>query len=288
MNAPPERGDCLVSIIIPTYNSGAKLRGCVQSIERQTFSDLEIVIIDGASTDGTLRVIEELASKNKNLRWRSEKDDGVYSAMNKGITLARGRWFLFLGADDRLFSPTVLEQVATHLNESSDFVYGNVLLVGDPFGREGTIYKGEFSMADIVAENICHQAIFYSRDLFTRFGNYNLRYPAFADWDFNLRVFTKVRKKYVPVTVANFQGGGMSAKNNDPEFNLHFVDLITRELELDPSSKIYRSQTRGLRRLLRHYFSTGQFRKGFKYLGIWLRHENFAAKLKTLFIRRTG
>jgi glycosyltransferase involved in cell wall biosynthesis len=286
MNIQPQSGareECHLSIVVPTFNSEAVLRGCVESFATQTFSDFEIVVVDGASTDRTVALIQELAAKYPNLRWSSEKDGGVYDAMNKGIRLARGKWLLFFGADDRLCADDVLARVAPQLNLDTDFVYGNVVLTNDPFGREGMLYKGEFSVRDIVGQNICHQAIFYSRELFARFGGYNLKYRAFADWDFNLRVFTKVRKKYVPVTVANFQGGGMSAEDNDPEFHTHFVELITRELALDPGSEIYRTQTRGLRRLLRYYFSTGQFKAGFRYLRIWLRHEQFRTKLKRLF-----
>jgi glycosyltransferase involved in cell wall biosynthesis len=273
--ANPTSAEVLVSIVIPTYNSRQLLSACVDSIRAQTFSDYEIVVVDGASQDGTVALIEELAAKYSNVRWQSGKDQGVYDAMNKGVRLAQGRWLLFLGADDRLHSRTVLEQLAPHLREDLDFVYGDVALVNDPWGRDGTIYGGEFSAADLASRNICHQSIFYARSLFSRFGSYNQKYRAFADWDLNLRLFGKVRKKHVPITVADFHGGGLSSTNDDPEFHLRFIEIITRELSLDSDSEIYRGHARSLRRLLRHYLLTGRFVAAAKYFPLWLRHERF-------------
>jgi glycosyltransferase involved in cell wall biosynthesis len=277
---PPAGSDaradtCLLSIVIATFNAQTLLRDCVASIVQQTFSDFEIILVDGASTDGTPALMQELAAAHGNLRWISEPDAGVYDAMNKGIRLARGRWLYFLGADDRLRDASVLESVARHLDGSVDLVYGNVVLENDPWGREGMIYGREFSVADITRGNICHQGIFYARRVFTTFGDYNPRYRVFADWELNLRLFNKVRKKYLPVNVATFHGGGMSARDDDPEFRRHFVEIITRELALDPASTLYREQARGLRRLWTHYALRGKFRPALKFFGLWLRHEKF-------------
>lgn len=272
-------GGCGLSVVIPSYNVEPLLRACVASITQQTFSDYEILIVDGASTDETPSLIAELAARHPRIRWVSEKDRGVYDAMNKGVKLARGQWLLFLGADDSLRDPTVLERAVRHLDDTVDFVYGDVMLENDPWGRSGTVYGGEFSVRDITTRNICHQAIFYSRRVFETFGDYDLRYRAFADWELNLRLFNKVRKKYLPVTVANFHGGGLSAGNHDPEFRLHFVEIITRELELHPHSEIYATQARGLRQLWTHYVARRKFRLAFKYFGLWLRHERFFRRL---------
>jgi glycosyltransferase involved in cell wall biosynthesis len=252
----------------------------VESVEEQTFSDFEVIIVDGASTDGTPGLIQELATQYKNIRWISEKDGGVYEAMNKGIQLARGQWLLFLGTDDTLRNSQVLERIVPHLDGHADFVYGDVVLENDPWGRDGMVYGREFSVRDITTKNICHQAIFYARHVFATFGGYNPRYKAFADWELNLRLFNKVRKKYVPVTVANFHGGGLSAGDNDPEFRLHFVEIITRELSLDPNSPIYRDQARGLRHLWEHYVARGKIGLALKYFSLWLRHEKFLGRLK--------
>src|SRR4051812_22785748 len=135
---------CRGSIIIPTFNARATLRECVASIEQQTFSDFEILLIDGASTDGTLALIQEIGATYRNIRWRSEPDAGVYDAMNKGIRLARGQWLYFLGADDWLRDASVFENMEPHLNGTADLVYGDVVLENDPWGREGMVYGREF------------------------------------------------------------------------------------------------------------------------------------------------
>src|ERR1700761_7508109 len=99
----------LFSIIVPTYNSGATLRRCLESLAVQTFTDFEVLVMDGVSTDDTLRITEEMSSEFQGrLRLTSEPDKGVYDAMNKGILGARGKWLLFLGSDDRLNDDLVL------------------------------------------------------------------------------------------------------------------------------------------------------------------------------------
>ena len=90
----------LVSIITVSYNVAATLAKCIESVKTQAFKNYEYIIIDGLSTDGTLAIIKRY---DKAITyWRSEKDTGIYNAMNKAVKLARGKWFLFLGADDEL------------------------------------------------------------------------------------------------------------------------------------------------------------------------------------------
>ena len=274
-NAPDH---CLISVVVPTRNAQGFLRPCLESLSRQTFTDFEIVVVDGGSSDGTVALIEEMAGRFKNLRWVSECDAGVYNGMNKGVRLARGPWLYFLGADDRLQNERVFEEVARHLDGTADMVYGNVMLENHPWGRDGTIYGREFSVRDITLRNICHQGIFYSRHVLEKFGGYDLRYPIFADWDLNLRLFKKVRKKYLPLTVARFRGGGLSARVKDPEFELHFVEILTRELELDARSPLYRDQARGLRHLWQHYARRGKPGLALKFFALWLRHEKFIGR----------
>src|SRR5947209_4479772 len=96
-NTPSQR--CLISVIIPTFNLKACIRKCLESLREQTFRDFEILVIDGGSTDGTIKIVQEFASSFPRLTWRSEKDRGVYDAMNKGVAMARGDWVYFLGSD---------------------------------------------------------------------------------------------------------------------------------------------------------------------------------------------
>jgi glycosyltransferase involved in cell wall biosynthesis len=99
------------SIIIPTFNSEKVLRECLNSIVEQTFNNYEIILIDGLSTDSTVDIIKEYSLNNPNIHWVSEKDLGIYDAMNKGIKIANGEWVYFLGSDDKLSSNNALQEI---------------------------------------------------------------------------------------------------------------------------------------------------------------------------------
>src|SRR5246127_4505724 len=97
------------SVIIPTYNSAKTISQSIQSVLRQSFTGYEVLIIDGASTDDTLAITS--AFNSERIKTISEKDRGVYDAMNKGIKLAKGQWLYFLGSDDALYDDSVLEKI---------------------------------------------------------------------------------------------------------------------------------------------------------------------------------
>ena len=121
-----------ISIITTTYNSGATLRDTIRSILSQTYQDIEYIVVDGASTDDTLTIIQEYEPQfDGRMRWVSEKDNGLYDAMNKGIRMATGDVVGILNSDDFFTSPDVLERVAGAFREESgpDAVYGDIHFV---------------------------------------------------------------------------------------------------------------------------------------------------------------
>ncbi|BDB42999.1 hypothetical protein IWGMT90018_34450 [Mycobacterium kiyosense] len=176
------------SIIIPTFNVMSTLRACLNSIAVQTFRSFEVVLVDGGSTDGTMDVVENYrASFGQRLILHSGPDKGPYDAMNRGVGMASGAWLFFLGADDALYESDTLAKIANFASEqeNADLIYGDVIM-----RSKGTRYAGIFDLDRLVFErNICHQAIFYRRELFSNIGPYNLRYRLWADWDFNIRCF---------------------------------------------------------------------------------------------------
>jgi glycosyltransferase involved in cell wall biosynthesis len=122
----------LISIIIPVKNSVQTIKACLESVFNQTFSSLEVLILDAVSTDGTLEEIKNFSKSEDRLRIYSEKDKGTYDAMNKGVQLAKGKWLFFLGSDDQLFDQLVLEKISKVMSHTkAKVVYGNVLIVGD-------------------------------------------------------------------------------------------------------------------------------------------------------------
>jgi len=202
------------SVITPTLNSGPKLEATINSVLSQKEDLFEYIIVDGCSTDDTLNIIRKYG---KRIKWISEKDRGVYDAMNKGIGMASGRYLYFLGAGDHL-RENVLEKIEKIIpDEPLTFFYGNVYLVNDKVE-----YIGEVDEQKIVTWNICHQAIFYERNIFKIMGRYNLRYRVLADHAFNIRCFAdkRIRKTFVDEVIADYEGGGISITTGE---DLNFI-----------------------------------------------------------------
>jgi len=219
----------LFSIITPSYNACAKLGDSFDSVMGQMQGLFDYWIIDGASSDGT----EEWLGSQKapGFHWISEKDSGVYDAMNKGIGLSNGRFLLFLGAGDRLI-PGSLQQMADFIEQSPSqlprFIYGDVrdLQTGQPFTA------GRYSKIRICHENICHQGIFHERSVFDLLGRYELRYPIMSDWAFNLRCFgdPRIAKLHYPKMIADFEGGGLCSHTPDMPFYYDQLQLIAERM----------------------------------------------------------
>lgn len=197
------------TIVIPTFNSKKTLQNALSSILFQSFTDFEILIVDGISQDDTISIIQENIEKDKRIRFVSEKDDGIFDAMNKGIRLSFGEWLYFLGSDDCLHDSSILNSVFDNVqNTSYNFFYGNIL------SSKG-IYDGEFDREKILRKNISHQAIFYKKNIFSQIGNYNVRYKTHSDWDFNIRCFSSniISIKYANIIIADFAKGGVSSQH---------------------------------------------------------------------------
>jgi glycosyltransferase involved in cell wall biosynthesis len=224
MSAPEVK----ITIITPTFNAQDHIRQCIHSVSRQSFRDYEHLIIDGDSTDQTLRTIRELLREDQRIRLISEKDNGIYDAMNKGIMQAKSKWLYFLGSDDSLKDPDTLMNIAGYLSGGyADIVYGNVF-----FQHLQRIYDHEFSVEKLLKRNICHQAIFYHRSVFMKLGFYDLRYKTQADYVFNLKCWLSGRTSplYVPELIANFADGGKSSEVVDPEFVKDFPSMACKAL----------------------------------------------------------
>lgn len=212
MVAPP-----LFSIVVPTFNTAATLRACLDSIISQRWTDFEVVLVDGCSTDATIDIANSYKSDmDGRLLIHSGPDQGPYDAMNKGVALASGTWLLFLGADDTLYQSDTLSRIAAFIAESgpSDIVYGDAMMRSTSFR-----YAGSFDLDRLLFEqNICHQAIFYRRELFAGIGPFNLRYRLWADWDFNIRCFSNpaLVARYMDIVVADYNDvSGLSTAEDE-------------------------------------------------------------------------
>lgn len=201
-----------ISIITVVFNAAKTLEATLGSVLTQTYENIEYVVVDGGSVDGTLDILEKY--KSPRLFCKSEPDKGIYDAMNKGISRATGEWIYFLGADDTLSADDIIQQIFSQ-NIHADFIYGNVFSEGLK-----DIYDGEFDLPKLLRQNICHQGAFYRKSLFDKIGIFDIRYRLFSDWDFNIKCFLnpKVSIKFVDVVVANYFVGGVSTANNDLPF----------------------------------------------------------------------
>ena len=202
----------LFSIILPTYNSASSLQVTLDSLFMQTYTNFEIILMDGGSKDGTLAIAESY--HDARIKIYSEPDKGVYDAMNKGMQKANGDWLYFIGSDDYLYKNDVLQSIAQKLPTSnSDVFYGNVLIKGDTgWAKDGEVYQGKFSFQKLLQSNICHQSMFYRRSFIEQQHLcYDLNYPVSADWDFNIRCRERTHFTYVSDVVAVFNAGGISS-----------------------------------------------------------------------------
>ena len=240
------------TIIIPTFNSFSTISYTLQSILIQTFRNYEIIIIDNYSTDFT---IDKICSfKDFRIRIISESDKGVYDAMNKGITQARGEWLLFFGSDDRLHNNDVLLKLADFLKSASNsVVYGDVEVEGDVSWAKGEkIYGGKFSLYKLLRRNICHQAIFYKREFLLKNNlSYNLSYPVSADWDLNLRAWLIQPFQYYPGIISYFTAGGISSGGRDDGFQQTIPTLYKKYYNNPYTNPVFRFMF-GLYRNLRN------------------------------------
>ncbi|WP_243370851.1 glycosyltransferase [Geotalea sp. SG265] len=205
-----------ITIVTPTYNAAKDIEACILSVANQTYPHKEHLIVDGLSSDGTLDIVKKYSAEYPHIKFISEKDNGIYDAMNKSIDIAAGEWIYFLGADDVLFDETVLAGIFdTPYIGPFEIVYGNVL-----WGDTGTIYDGKFSLLKLMDKNICHQAIFYTKALFNKVGNFDLNYRTWADYLFNIKCFSsdEIRIKYIDRIVAKYGTHGVSSQMNDPDF----------------------------------------------------------------------
>jgi glycosyltransferase involved in cell wall biosynthesis len=184
-----------ISIITVCFNAAKTIERTINSVLSQSYPAIEYIIVDGASTDGTIEIIKKYTSKiSKSI---SEKDNGIYDAMNKGIALATGDIVYFLNADDRFCDENVLTDIVKVFQEDGSrmLVYGNVRAEDVPSEIAPKLKKMSQikDIHEFLHFGICHQSVFAKRTLFSNIGDFNCRYKYAADYEWLIRAF-----KYCP------------------------------------------------------------------------------------------
>ena len=206
-----------VTLITATYNSEKYLEGCIQSIISQRYPNIELIIIDGKSTDQTVNIIRKYEAHIA--KWVSETDRGMYDAINKGMAMATGDIIGILNSDDMLASDDVIEAVvATFEEKKVDSIYGDLEYVDpDDTNKIYRIWKGKpykrslFRMGWMPA----HPTFYFKRELIGKCGGYETHYYSAADYEFMARYLYRFRisSYYLPKLIVKMRRGGQSNSN---------------------------------------------------------------------------
>ena len=201
-----------ISVVTASFNSEATIGFTIESFLKQSHSEKELLVVDGASRDGTLKIVESFGSDA--IRVFSEPDSGVYDAMNKGFRLFEGDVIGFLNSDDTFHDASVLADIAAGL-EAADIVYGDLNMVTDHrtkrlarVWRGGTFHRYSFQLGWVPP----HPTFYMRRDVPQKVGEYDLSHVTTADYDYMLRAMAlnDFRVRYLPRVIADFQIGGIS------------------------------------------------------------------------------
>jgi len=219
-----------ISIITPTFNSEKYLERCIKSIQSQDYNDIEHIIIDGDSNDETKEIIKKY--RNNKTILISEKDDGIWDAMNKGLKIASGDIVCFLNSDDYYYPNAIKTVVKYFKNNDIDFLFGTTQKYKLMYGYKP--WKIRFSFGFYTSHSV---GFFINREKHLKIGFYNTKYFS-ADLDFFYKMIVKFKLKGVATkkneVLGKFQAGGFSSKVN---FLDHLKDL--NNIRIDNDQNVY-------------------------------------------------
>jgi glycosyltransferase len=191
----------------------------MDSVLGQSHTDIEYLIIDGGSTDGTLDLIKANAKKHQQIQWVSERDKGIYDALNKGIAMATGAIIGFVHSDDYLADPEVISNIAKEFQTSPvDGVYGDLHYVKSGATHKVVRnWKSQAFNSKLLRKGWmpAHPTLFLKADVYKTYGVFDLQYEIAADYDFVLRIFQQqhLKFKYLNTVITKMRVGGASNKS---------------------------------------------------------------------------
>lgn len=197
-----------ITVVTVCYNAVETLEETMLSVLNQTYPDIEYIIIDGGSTDGTVDIIKKYADRLAN--WISEPDKGIYDAMNKGIALATGDWIIFMNAGDSFVNQNVLKEISVVFRSEVDVVYGDNFMI---YKSQRIHHRAQFFSSKDINMPFNHQSTFV-KTIYAKQYPFNLKYRIAGDYNFFFNLYKLGRKfRYVSLPVANYTMDGISQKN---------------------------------------------------------------------------
>lgn len=206
-----------VSIITATFNSESSIGAALRSIAIQNYLNIELIIIDGASTDNTVSLVKEKYSRP--VKIISENDQGIYDALNKGLNAATGDIIGFVHSDDFLASPQILYDVVNSLQgNEADGVYGDLQYVDkEDTSKVIRYWKSKTFTPDLINKGWmpAHPTLFLKKEVYQKHGDFNLEYNIAADYDLMLRIFgdRSLKFHYLPQVITKMRVGGASNRS---------------------------------------------------------------------------
>lgn len=254
-----------VSIITITYNSAVTLKETIESVVNQTYSDIEYIVVDGLSQDNTLSIVNNY--KDKISKVVSEKDKGLYDALNKGINLATGDLVGILHSDDFYTHPQVIEHVVKALQEdNADAVYADLYYVDrndtskifrkwkSGHYKHGMFYKGWMPP---------HPTFFAKKSCYQKFGMFNLNFKSAADYELLLRLIHKhqIKLAYLPEFIIKMRVGGKSNQSFSNRLKANQEDRKAWKVN-DLKPKFYTLYVKPLRKIVQFFYNQDISKKG--------------------------
>lgn len=216
------RQDVKVSIITVCYNSETTIKKTIESVIKQSYPNIEYIIIDGGSTDKTLDIINYYVERySGRIKYISERDEGIYDAMNKGIKLATGQLIGIINSDDYYELDAVEHVVSVWDGTGMQILYGLMRKLVN--GKEDSVLL--LSHESLEDRMICHPSCFVTADVYREIGLFDKKYQSVADYDFMLRAFRSKKVFFKPVykILANFSDGGISGSLAGYRENLEYL-----------------------------------------------------------------
>lgn len=224
--------EIMISIITATYNSAETINDTIKSVLCQTNKDFEYIIVDGGSTDETIDIVKSYESEfSGRLKWVSEKDKGIYDAMNKGIKMASGDIIGILNSDDYYTSDDILQTIADAFKcQNVDAIYGDIHFIKDGVPDKCVRYYSSRLFSPFWLRfgfMPAHPSFYCKREVFEKSGLYRLDYKIGSDYEMMVRLFRKhkISSRYVPKDFVTMRTGGASNSNLQSRLTLIKEDV---------------------------------------------------------------